>query len=342
MKRRVTLQDVAQDAGVGIATVDRVLNGRAPVAKATADRVLSAAKVLGYHAQGAMQRRVEQLVPHKRLGFILQKKGKWYYQAIAAQIGKSVTALSDIRATAEIRFVESLSPEELSQALLSLSEKTDAIALVSIDHPKVHSAISNCAARGIPVVSFLSPLSSHHVAGYVGIDGRKAGRTAGWAMARFSSDKGDVGILIGSHRYIGHEALEVGFRSALREYAPDVKLRDSLVYLDDAAVAYEAASELLSSAPDLKGIYHCGGGVSGVIRALRETKRSREIFYVCHEKSPHSEEGLLDGTVDLVINNPVDLVVSRLLGLMEKAVIGKVAENSNEIIDFQLITPENV
>jgi hypothetical protein len=30
------------------------------------------------------------------------------------------------------------------------------------------------------------------------------------------------------------------------------------------------------------------------------------------------------------------------LCLMEKAVIGKAAENSNEIIDFQLITPENV
>jgi LacI family transcriptional regulator len=342
MSRRVTLQDVAERAGVGVATVDRVLNGRAPVTKATADRVLLAARELGYHGQGIMQRRVEQLVPHKRLGFILQKKSKWFYQALADGVTRSVSELDKIRATADIQYVESLSPDDLSQALLNMAEKVDAIAFVSIDHPKVHAALKECARKNVPVFSMLSPLSSSDVAGYVGIDGRKAGRTAGWAMARFSREAGEIGILVGSHRYLGHEALEAGFRSALREYAPDVRLRDSLVYLDDSAVAYEAASELLSSAPDLKGLYHCGGGVTGVIRALRESGRSREIFYICHEKSPHADEGLLDGTVDLLIENPVEGVVTRSLSLMERALTDRSPGFVNEIIEFRLITPENV
>ncbi|MES0881022.1 LacI family DNA-binding transcriptional regulator [Roseibium sp. SCP14] len=342
MNSRVTLQDVAKRAGVGVATVDRVLNGRAPVRKTTADRVLLAARELGYHGQGIMQRRVEQLVPHKKLGFILQKKSKWFYQALADGVMGAVPALKKIRATAEIRFVESLSPNDLSQALLEMAGKADAIAFVSIDHPKVHAAIKECAHKDVPVFSLLSPLSSLEVSGYVGIDGRKAGRTAGWAMARFSREKGEIGILVGSHRYLGHEALEAGFRSALREYAPDVRLRDSLVYLDDSAVAYEAASELLNSAPDLKGLYHCGGGVSGVIKALRESGRGKEVFYICHEKSPHADEGLLDGTVDLLIENPVETLVTRSLSLMERVLTGKRSGFSNEIIEFRLITPENV
>ena len=37
-KQRITLKDVAQKAGVGIATVDRVVNGRAPVSKKTTER----------------------------------------------------------------------------------------------------------------------------------------------------------------------------------------------------------------------------------------------------------------------------------------------------------------
>ncbi|MEM9631167.1 MAG: LacI family DNA-binding transcriptional regulator [Pseudomonadota bacterium] len=342
MSRRITLQDVAEKAGVGVATVDRVLNARAPVMKATADRVLLAAKELGYHGQGIMQRRVEQLVPHKKLGFILQKKSKWFYQALADGVTRSVPGLKKVRATTEVRFVESLSPDDLSQALLEMADKVDAIAFVSIDHPKVHAALKECTVRNVPVFSLLSPLSSSEVAGYVGIDGRKAGRTAGWAMARFSREIGEVGILVGSHRYLGHEALEAGFRSALREYAPDVRLRDSLVYLDDTAVAYEAASELLSSAPDLKGLYHCGGGVTGVIKALRESGRGQEIFYICHEKSPHADEGLLDGTVDLLIENPVEAVVTRSLALMESALTDKKSGFLNEIIEFKLITPENV
>ncbi|MCV0425056.1 MAG: LacI family DNA-binding transcriptional regulator [Roseibium sp.] len=342
MRRKVTLQDIARKADVGIATVDRVLNGRAPVTKATADRVLSAARELGYHGQGAMQRRVEQLVPHRRLGFILQKKNKWFYQALADGVVRSAPDLKKIRATAEIRFVESLSPDDLAEALLAMADKADAIAFVSIDHPKVHAAIQQCKKRAVPVFSLLSPLSSPDLAGYIGIDGRKAGRTAGWAMARFSKQVGEIGILVGSHRYLGHEALEAGFRSALREYAPDVGLRDSLVYLDDAAVAYEATLELLAAAPDLKGLYHCGGGVRGVLKALRETKRNEEVFYICHEKSPHVDEGLLDGSVDLSIANPVESTVARSLAVMERVLSGKPAGFLNEIIDFQLITPENV
>jgi len=342
MSRRVTLQEIAAKANVGVATVDRVLNGRAPVRRSTADRVLSAARELGYHAQGLMERRVDQLVPHKRLGFILQKKSKWFYQALSEQIMRSVPDLTRIRAAAEVAFVESLSPGDLAAALRSMADDVDAIALVSIDHPAVHAAIGDCASVNVPVFALLSPLSTPAIAGYVGIDGRRAGRTAGWAMAKFVGHGDEVGILVGSHRYLGHEALEAGFRSALREYAPHAGLRDSLVYLDDAAVAYEAASEILRSVPGLKGLYHCGGGVSGVIRALTEAGRARDVFYICHERSPYADEGLIEGTVDLLIANPVSQVVSKTLDLMEQSVTGKLSGTANGIIDFQLVTPENL
>ena len=45
---RAGLQDVARLAGVGIATVDRVLNERGNVSPATARRVIEAARELGY------------------------------------------------------------------------------------------------------------------------------------------------------------------------------------------------------------------------------------------------------------------------------------------------------
>lgn len=41
--RRVTYRDIPATAGVGVATVDRVLNLRAPVTSETASRVLAAA-----------------------------------------------------------------------------------------------------------------------------------------------------------------------------------------------------------------------------------------------------------------------------------------------------------
>ena len=48
MRRRITVKQIADKAGLSVATVDRVLNGRRNVSRATALRVQSATEALGY------------------------------------------------------------------------------------------------------------------------------------------------------------------------------------------------------------------------------------------------------------------------------------------------------
>lgn len=48
MKRKATIKDVAEDAGCGVATVSRVLNGTGPAASSTRQRVLQAAERLQF------------------------------------------------------------------------------------------------------------------------------------------------------------------------------------------------------------------------------------------------------------------------------------------------------
>lgn len=50
LPKRPTIGDLARQARVGVATVDRVLNGRHPVREQTATLVLSAAETPGYRA----------------------------------------------------------------------------------------------------------------------------------------------------------------------------------------------------------------------------------------------------------------------------------------------------
>ncbi len=334
------MTDIAQEAGVGIATVDRVLNGRAPVRRVTAERVLEAASRLGYHAQGVISDRAGKTRPIFRLGFILQKEGKEFYRSLASAIEAAARATIDAHVAAKIVFVDALSPDDLSQMILGMAGKVDALGVVSIDHPSVSSAIDAAAELGCHVFSMLSPLSASSIKGYIGIDGRKAGRTAGWLMRRHLSD-GEVGILVGSHRYLGHEALEVGFRSYMREHAPDVHLKESIVYLDDTAVAYEAASELLRRAPDLKGLYQCGGGVKGVLKALYDDGRAGQITYVCHELGAASGAALLDGTIASVIATPIADVAGRSVESMLRALAGE-HDMSQGYLDFRIVTPENI
>ncbi|MDP3721186.1 MAG: LacI family DNA-binding transcriptional regulator, partial [Anaerolineaceae bacterium] len=47
-KRSITIQDVAQTAGVSVSTVSRVLNGKVDVARETQDRINGVIEELGY------------------------------------------------------------------------------------------------------------------------------------------------------------------------------------------------------------------------------------------------------------------------------------------------------
>lgn len=342
MAKRATITDVAKRANVGVATVDRVLNGRLPVRPQTAQRVAEAIKALNYHAHGLMRRRLEEMAPAKTLGFILQKETKWFYRSLAEELERGAKGLRGIRADVEIAYVNALSPPDLASALRDMSEKADAIGLVAVDHPEVNGEIDRLADRGIPAFAMLSDLGARSLAGFVGIDGAKAGRAAAWMMSRLCREDGEIAILVGSRRYVAQDLKERGFRAYMSEKAPGLRVRESpLVYLDDRAVAYEAALELLRDSPRLSGIYHCGGGVRGALRAIRESGAGEDIVYACHDASPEARAALADGTVDFIVSNPVAGIARACVELMEAALLG--AEGPRRaILPFEVLVPESI
>ena len=80
MSKRPTLVDLAQAAGVSVATVDRVLNARHRVREPTAERVLAAAEAIGFHAAPLLKRRLRTDAPARTFGFLLQKPDAFYRQ----------------------------------------------------------------------------------------------------------------------------------------------------------------------------------------------------------------------------------------------------------------------
>src|SRR5690349_10740281 len=117
MNRRPTITDVAERAGVSVATVDRVLNKRHPVREGTAHRVLEAAEALGYHATGLLRHRVSDPVPHRTLGFLLQKRDDYFYQALGAELVAATRASTAIQGRALLEFVDELVPALIARKL---------------------------------------------------------------------------------------------------------------------------------------------------------------------------------------------------------------------------------
>ena len=64
---RPKIPDLAEAAGVSVATVNRVLSGSANVRLATRERVQQAAEQIGFYGLGSIQARVTAARPHLRM-----------------------------------------------------------------------------------------------------------------------------------------------------------------------------------------------------------------------------------------------------------------------------------
>jgi LacI family transcriptional regulator len=342
MSRRPTIADLAQTAGVSVATVDRVLNQRHPVREDTTRRVLRAAEEIGFHATALIRQRLSPDAPSRTFGFVLQKETHYFYQSLAAALKEAVHATPSVRGHAVITFAFELTPAATTEKLLEVGAHADAVGLVSVDHPSVSQAVEDLRRRGIPTFGLLTGLTTPAWAGYVGIDNRKAGRLAAWTIARTAKAPGEVGILVGSHRYLGHEMREIGFRSYFREHAPSFRVLEAIVNLEEPRIAYEATLDLLKKHKNLVGICVAGGGMEGVITALRDEKRAGTLAVVVNELTPDTRSALTDDIVTLVIGTPVQLLARRVVDAMLGAIDDDTSRTPIQtLLPFEVFTSEN-
>lgn len=341
--RRPTIADLATHAGVSVATIDRVLNKRHPVRPATARRVIEAAESLGYHGTPLLRARLQEQQKPCRLGFLLQKEGSPFYRQLAADLGQAAQALAG-GSSAMVEFVGELDAAAIVERMRRLGSQTDALAVVAVDHPRVSEQVALLRAEGVPTFALLSDLSAPERAGYIGLDARRAGRTAAWAITRLARTPGTVAIVVGSHRYLDHDTREISMRSYLRELAPGFRLLEPVIDLEQPAVAYDAALTLLGRHPDLAGLYvTSGGSIDGVIRAVAELGRGSDVVLVANELTPSTQSALIDGIVDLVIATPTRALAEKAVRVMLDAVLRPAAFTASQIVlPFELYGPENV
>lgn len=340
--KRPTIADLAEKAGVSVATVDRVLNGRLPVRDATAMRVTAAADAIGYHAAGLLKRRLVD-IPQRTFGFLLQKRNDAFYKALGSELANATKLAPYIRGKSVIEFVDEIIPALIAARIRETAVRVDALAIVAVDHPLVNEAVEEVAAAGKAVFTLLSDITAPSRAGYLGINSRKAGRTAAWTISRLAKKPGKIGILLGSHRYLGQELAEISFRSYMRENAPEFQLLEPLVNLDDLRIAYEAVVHMIASNPDLVGIYVSGGGTEGLIGALRDEKAGGHIIAVCNELMPSTRAALIDGVIDLVQATPIVLLAARAVEAMARACERGAADGVQQInLPAEIFISENI
>lgn len=338
MAARITIAELAQRAGVSISTVDRMLNGRDPVRKATAERVLAAAEASGFYATHLLKERLGIGRPVVRMGVLLQQSNRTFYQMIAQALATAAQDQDGLDLVVE--HMDDLAPSAIAARMLDLGQRVDVLAIVSAEHPRITQAIETLHSMGVPVFGLISGLTAACGTGQVTLDSWKLGRTAAWAISRMSQARGPVAILLGNHRYRCQEVSESGFRSYLREHAPDLRLLEPISTFEDRSIGREVTEALLQREPDLAAIYICGGGISGAVEALATSGRARSIVTVGHELMDVTRAGLMDRVLSMVLSHPVERLATEAIAAMRIAAGGGVL--GQRLVPFEISTPENL
>lgn len=341
MANRPTLHDVAREAGVSVTTVDRALNGRMRVREDTLRNIADAAHRIGYHAHGLLARNLDTSKPEMTFGFVLIKKSQEFYQNFASELERTVQARTGIRGRAVIRFASSQSPDDFADALRALGDQCDAVAATAVNHQRLTQVVEELQARGVPVFSVLNDFAQGVRRNYIGLNNMKIGRIAAWMVTTRARKPGKLAVFVGGNRWHGHDLREVGFRSFVREMAPDFTVLETLVNLETRQLTYEATLDLVRRHPDLAGIYIAGGGMEGAIAALRESHARPRIALVINELTNDSRAALADGYVTMVICTPLPELCSALVDLMVQAVeTGGKGVAGQHFLDPRIVLPE--
>ncbi len=342
---RPTIADLARSAGVSVSTVNRILGGSTSVRTATIERVRDAAEEIGYYGLGVLDSRRKDSLPHYRFGFLLQQSSRELYQLFGRRIQEVARDWRDAQIEPVVEFVDRLDPENIAARLSALGTACDAAAVVAADHPLVGQTIQSLRAQGRPVVAYITDQSAPERAGYVGADNWKLGRTAAWFIAQTTARPGRVQVFIGNHRYQCQDISDASFRSYMREHAPHLTIEDSLPTHEEPREAYRLVSALLAASDDLLGVYVAGGGISGVLEALRETpeERRRGFRVVCRDIGPETRRGLAEGLITAALCHPLEQTSAQLIQTMIDAVrqtsSGLVLQRT---VPFEIVTPENL
>jgi LacI family transcriptional regulator len=337
-EHRAPLNDVAREAGVSLATVDRALHRRPGVSDRTLQRVQQALQRLSIaYARTPTRSRTSLLC------FLLPAGDNGFVDLLRCELEALRPWLTEQGACIDIRTTDAFAPAAAAAAVKRLRGQYDALVLMLQDHPLVREAVERTLADGTCVVSLVSQIATRHKTHFVGIDNAAAGRTAATLLSRFTGDRhGQLGIVMGSRSLQDHAERLRGFSELMAAQHPRLALLEPLECNDRDELAQARVTELLARHPDLVGLYSIGAGNRGIHAAVRAAGATGRVAWVCHELTAHTRAALLDDSASAVIGQSASQEARASCQLVLNQLARRPAPHELEPIRIEIYLKDNL
>jgi LacI family transcriptional regulator len=334
-RRTYRVTDIAAQAGLSRATVDRVLHRRDGVRPETVAQVERAIDELD-------RQRTQVLLSGRAviLDLVMQTPQR-FATACRTALESELRGLRPAVARARFHTGEHSDPERAASVLERIARRgSHGVILKAPDHPAVTEAVAALTAAGIPTVTFATDIPASGRAAYVGLDNVAAGATAAYLLVNWAGSSGDVLLTLSHSSFHGEEERERGFLAALERLAPD---RRVLVVTDTDGLDLTMAAAVgaaLRARPGVDAVYSIGGGNRATLDAFDEVGRRPAVF-VAHDLDADNVALLRTRRITLVLHHDLRADLRRACRLLLQArgtIPGRPVSLPSQV---QVVTPFN-
>ena len=338
---RPTVIDIAREAGVSLATVDRVLNARPGVRAVTIGAVNDAITKLGYVRDQAAANLARSR--NYRMVLVLPDGDSQYLQTLTQALSEATAQATATRTEARILRFPAEDMHALATLLADLPDDTAGVALMAPETPIVRDAVRALRARDIPVVAMGSDLPNTGRDHFVGISSVAAGRTAGVLMGRFLGP-GPAQVIVIAQSMLLRDSIDRrrGFDAVMQAGFPQAEVLQTLETHGSADTLAQVLTTMLHAAPQARGIYLLGSGHRALSQTLARFYPDRHFVVIGHELTPHTNQALQQGQLDAVITQNLGHLARSVLRVLRAKADRTPIDEDQERLRIEIVIRENL
>lgn len=337
-----TTKDLAQAAGVSLATVDRVLNARPGVRKKTIEKVNQSINDIGFvrdlSAANLARKREYHFV------FILPLSGDHFLDEILNNLEEMNKVMASERVVTSSMQVDESDPHKLAKLLYELDTKNiDGLAIMAPETPPLRDAIHNLKDRGLHVLAFISNLPNSDCDSFVGTDNKAAGKTAAKLLGNYlRPEKGEIIVIAETMQSRDSIERRLGFDSIINSEFKELTVLPTLETYNDPLRAKKVVTNALNNHQVIRGIYILSSEARIIMDAISKIPEVSALTKIAHERTKYTQNALRNNELDAIITQHTGhLVRSAIRTLRAKSDHRDLVE-SQERIRIEILLKENL
>lgn len=334
---RFLIKEIALQAGVSTATVDRVLNRRNHVRHQTRVRVLRAVDELE-RLQSSLNLSGERFL----IDVVMEAPDR-FAQVVRTAVESEITSFLPSLFRPRFHLRESWNSAELTARLKRIGHGgSKGVLLKARDLPDIRTAILGLRQQNVPTATLVTDIPDSGRIAYAGLDNNQAGATAAYLMSRFVTARSGAVLVTASHDgFRGEEQRVSSFKRALAAERPDLAVAEISGGYGRYDATRNQVSDLLRSGVQIVGVYSAGGGNKAILEAFLGAAAAAPVV-VGHDLDQDNRELLAEGRISAVLIHDLNQDIRHAFAAFLRFHKPNLKLDSARFSSVQIITPANL